>query len=190
MLAIILLGPPGAGKGTQAAGLARDLGIPHVSTGVILREAAAGDSELGRRAREVMAAGKLVDDPTMIGIMEERLSRSDCERGAVLDGFPRTGAQAEALGGALDRLGARSAVLNLAVPREELVARIRGRRLEEGRQDDSESAFEARLDVYEAQTRPLLDHYRDDLAEIDGVGAPEEIARRLRSALQETEVPA
>jgi len=185
MQAILLLGPPGAGKGTQAAELSAKLGIPHISTGAILREAAEGDSELGRRAREIMAAGRLVDDRTMLGVVEERLAAPDCRSGFLLDGYPRNRAQAVALEAVLGRLGARMSIVNIRVPQEELLRRIRGRRLEEGRQDDSEAAFRERLGIYEAETRPLLDHYRDDLSEIDGVGSPAEIADRLLAALPE-----
>ncbi len=190
MRAIILLGPPGAGKGTQAAGLAGDLGVPHISTGAILRAAENGASEWGRRAGRVMAAGQLVDDRTMLHLVEERLSAADCAGGFVLDGYPRNRAQAEALEGVLDRLGGESWIVNLAAPREELLRRIRGRRLEEGRQDDSEAAFRKRLEVYEAETRPLLDHYGDRVAEVDGTGARQEIRERLLAVLPACGAPA
>ncbi len=185
MRAIILLGPPGAGKGTQAAGLAESFGIPHISTGAILRDAAAGDSELGRRAGEVMAAGRLVDDRTMLGIVEERLSAADCASGFILDGYPRNEAQARALEGVLGKLGAGTSIVNLVVPRKELLGRIRERRLKEGRQDDSEAAFRERLEVYEAETRPLLDHYCNRVSEIDGSGSQEQIRQRLLAVLPE-----
>ena len=132
-----------------------------------------------------MAAGHLVDDRTMLGIVEERLAAPDCANGCVLDGYPRNRAQAQALEGVLDRLGAEISIVNLAVPRDELLRRIRGRRQQEGRQDDSEAAFGERLEVYEAETRPLLDHYRGRVSEIAGVGSPSEIAERLLAVLPE-----
>lgn len=186
--AIILLGPPGAGKGTQAVRLAAALGAPHISTGEILRRAVAADTPLGRRAKEVMEAGRLVDDGIMLGIIEERLGEPDCAAGFILDGYPRNRAQGEALDGVLDRLGRAGRtlarrILSLTVPRAELEARIRGRRGVEGREDDSEEALRRRLRVHAAESGPLLAWYGARAESVSGVGAPDEIFARLRAAL-------
>lgn len=183
MEAIVLLGPPGAGKGTQAVRLAASLGIPHISTGQILRRAVAEDTPLGRLAKEVMEAGGLVSDRVMLGIIEERLGESDCSRGFILDGYPRNRAQGEALDEVLGRLGARSRIVNLAVPREELEARIRGRRAAEGREDDNEQALLRRLEVHASESSPLLAHYGGRAESVSGVGSPDEIFERLSAAL-------
>lgn len=185
MTAIILLGPPGAGKGTQAERLARRLGAPHISTGEILRRAVAEDTALGREAKEIMEAGGLVGDRIMLGIVEDRISAADCETGFILDGYPRNRAQGEALDRVLGRLDASCRIVNLVVPREELEARVRGRREAAGREDDREEAFRRRLEVHESETRPLLDYYSGRVEEISGVGAPDEIAARLAAALPE-----
>lgn len=183
MNAIIFLGPPGSGKGTQALRFAESLGLPHVSTGAILRQAVEDGTELGRVAREIMATGGLVSDDVVLGIVEERMTAPDCSRGCILDGFPRNEAQARALDGVLSRLGATAWIVNLAVPREELAARVRGRRSSDGRQDDSEEAFRRRLEVYESESRPLLDHYRDRAVHLSGIGSREEVFSRLCAAL-------
>src|SRR6185503_11258333 len=124
-----MLGPPGAGKGTQAKRLAERLGVPHISTGDILRGAAAAGTPLGKQARRYMDDGALVPDSVMVGLVEERLAQPDAGRGFILDGFPRTVAQAEALDGMLSRGGRRlDAVVQVAVPQDELVRRLAGRR--------------------------------------------------------------
>lgn len=184
--AIILLGPPGAGKGTQAVRLAAARGTPHISTGEILRRAVAEGTPLGRRAKEVMEAGRLVDDEIMLGIIEERLGEPDCAAGFILDGYPRNRAQGEALDRVLDRLGRAGRerrIVALAVPREELEARIRGRRGVEGREDDSEKALRQRLAVHRSESGPLLAYYGDRVESVSGVGVPDEIFDRLRAAL-------
>ena len=184
--AIVLLGPPGAGKGTQAVRLAAALDAPHISTGEILRRAVAADTPLGRRAKEVMEAGRLVDDEIMLGIIEERLGEPDCAAGFILDGYPRNRAQGEALDEVLDRLGRSGRarrIVALTVPREELEARLRGRRAVEGREDDNEEALLRRLRVHAAESGPLLGYYGDRVESVSGVGAPDEIFARLRAAL-------
>jgi adenylate kinase len=182
-LNLILLGPPGAGKGTQAKRLVERFGIPWISTGDILREAVAGGSPLGRRAGEVMAKGELVPDELMIGIVEERLARADCRRGFVLDGFPRTQSQARALDALLARLErAPARVLLLDVPERELKRRILSRG--EGRADDTPEAAERRLEVYRQKTQPVIEHYRESVVRVPGVGPVEEIGKRIAGELE------
>lgn len=183
MNAIILLGPPGSGKGTQAVRLAESLGLPHISTGAILRQAVDEGTELGKAAREIMEAGGLVSDQLVLGIVEARIGAPDCGRGFILDGYPRNEAQARALDEVLSRLGASGWIVNIAVPREELSARIRGRRTTDGRQDDSEEAFRRRLDIYESESYPLLGHYGDRAVKIPGSGSRDEVFARLLSAV-------
>ncbi|MDE2711316.1 MAG: adenylate kinase [Acidobacteria bacterium] len=183
MNAIILLGAPGSGKGTQAERLAESLGLPHISTGAILRQAVADGTELGRAARDIMAAGRLVSDEIVLGIVEERVSAPDCRRGFILDGYPRNRAQARALGEVLSRLGATEWIANIAVPAAELAARVRGRRGTDGRQDDSEDAFRRRLEVYESESLPLLDYYGDRAVNVSGLGSRDEVFSRLCAAL-------
>ncbi len=185
--ALILLGPPGSGKGTQAVLLAERLGIPHISTGDILREHVAARTELGRRVEAIMSAGQLVPDELVNTIVEERLSRPDCEGGCILDGYPRTVAQAERLAEVLARRGLRPVIVNLAVDYNVIVTRITARRQcpvcgasynlitnppredercdRDGaalaaRQDDSEEVVRRRLEAYERQTLPLIEYYR------------------------------
>ena len=183
MNAVILLGAPGSGKGTQAARLAESLGMPHISTGAILRQAVADGTELGVAARDIMAAGRLVSDEIVLGIVEARVSAPDCRRGFILDGYPRNRAQARALGEVLSRLGATEWIANIAVPAEELAARVRGRRGTDGRQDDSEEAFRRRLEVYESESFPLLDYYGDRASSVSGLGSRDEVFGRLCAAL-------
>lgn len=183
MNAVILLGAPGSGKGTQAARLAESLGLPHISTGAILRQAVADGTELGMAARDIMAAGRLVSDEIVLGIVEERVSAPDCSQGFILDGYPRNRAQARVLGEVLAKLGATEWIANIAVPVEELAARVRGRRGTDGRQDDSAEAFRRRLEVYESESFPLLDHYADRAVNISGLGSRDEVFNRLRAAL-------
>ncbi len=183
MNAVILLGAPGSGKGTQAARLAESLGMPHISTGAILRQAVADGTELGVAARDIMAAGRLVSDEIVLGIVEARVSAPDCRQGFILDGYPRNRAQARALGEVLSRLGATEWIANIAVPAEELAARVRGRRGTDGRQDDSEEAFRRRLEVYESESLPLLDYYGDRASNVSGLGSRDEVFGRLCAAL-------
>lgn len=181
-----LLGPPGSGKGTQGVVLRETFGIPHVSSGDLLRAAVRDGTELGRRAKAFMDAGALVPDDLVLAMMKERLAKEDCRRGFLLDGFPRTRAQAEAL---TTMLAAADTpldhVVSLSVDESEIVARLRGRREQEGRSDDSDETVRQRMRVYTAETAPLLAYYRSHgvLREVDGVGTPQEISQRVRSAV-------
>lgn len=183
---VILLGPPGAGKGTQAAALIDIYEIPHVSTGDMLRAAVKAGTPVGRKAKAVMDSGELVSDEIVIGIAEERLSEDDAKRGFLLDGFPRTVAQAEALEALLAKLGVSlDCCLALTVDNEAVVQRLLKRGKLEGRKDDKEDTIRDRLRVYDAETAPLLDFYssRDRLREVDGMGTIDEVGERIKQAL-------
>lgn len=182
---LLFLGPPGAGKGTQAKMTTVALGIPHVSTGVMLREETASGTELGVRAAAIMEAGDLVPDDLVVTMVEQRLARDDCAHGYLLDGFPRNAIQAAALD---EAMGARSVqlVLYLDVPEEELVDRLLKRASEEGRADDTEQAIRRRLEVYRKETEPLLAYYPGNgipVANVDGVGKVEDVFARVALAL-------
>jgi len=154
---ILFLGPQGSGKGTQAKRIQSEYGLPHIATGDILREAMAGETELGKRVKPIYDAGELVPDELMIGLIRERLAGED---GFVLDGFPRTLAQAEALDDMLGEIGKPvSVVLELRVPREVAIERMLRRANDEGRTDDTPEAIEKRLALYDELTRPVVDHY-------------------------------
>jgi adenylate kinase len=180
MVRLILLGPPGAGKGTQAQKLAAELEVPHISTGVILREAAEKKTELGNKAKAIMDAGQLVSDDIMLGIIRERLQAKDCEKGYILDGFPRTTPQAEALDQLLTLRAEPPVVIAfLSLDEQELRRRIAGRRNEVARSDDAEETVLSRFQVYQEKTRPLLDYYGRRVRPIDGRGSVPEIFQRL-----------
>lgn len=180
---IVFLGPPGAGKGTQAELVAAALNVPHISTGEMFRDAVASGSELGRRAQEIMEAGDLVPDDLTSALVAERIAAPDAECGYLLDGFPRTGAQAEALdamaGGTVDT------VMLVEVDEEELVRRLLKRAAESGRSDDNEVTIRRRLEVYRDLTEPLVRLYesRGLLRRFDGVGTVEEVFARLMLGL-------
>jgi len=179
---LILMGPPGSGKGTQAKRLVEKLGIPQISTGDILREAVASGSEIGKRAKTIMDRGDLVPDEVVIEIVRQRLERSDCKKGFVLDGFPRTSNQAKSLDAMLAQQGReRACVLALTVADDEVRRRILSRG--EGRADDNESAIAKRLEVYRRDTEPVLAHYASAVKRIDGIGSLDEITARLVAAL-------
>lgn len=183
---ILLLGAPGAGKGTQAALLIERLGIPHISTGDMLRQAVADQTEVGKQAKAVMDSGQLVSDAIVIAIAEERLSQPDAQKGFLLDGFPRTLAQAEALTAMLDKLGTPlEACVALTVDTEAVVQRLLKRAEIEGRADDNEATIRERMSVYEEQTAPLLPYYAKAgiLREVDGMGEVDEVAARVEAAL-------
>lgn len=179
---LIFLGAPGSGKGTQAGSLVTQFGLAHVSTGDILRAAVANKTALGLEAHSFMSAGKLVPDAVVIGIIGERLLQPDCANGFLLDGFPRTVPQAEALAQILDTLGKQlSRVIYLEVGEEELFKRLLAR----GRSDDSAETVRERLTVYQNQTAPLIEHYGrlGLLARIEGIGSVDDIGGRIRAAL-------
>lgn len=210
---IVLIGPPGAGKGTQARMLQQELKIPHISTGDLLRGAVREGSGLGKEAKSYMDRGELVPDRLVTAMVEERLRRADCERGFILDGFPRNTSQAENLETYLTGMKRKlNGVVSIVVPRTELVERLSGRRVcsqcgtmyhihfdppqREGvcnrcqgtlyqRSDDNAETVNARLEVYERATAPLLTYYKENnlLYEINGSGTPEEVFGRIRAAL-------
>ncbi len=178
---IVFLGPPGAGKGTQAAMLATALGVPHVSTGVMLREAVAAGTELGRRAKSIMAGGDLVPDDLVVAIVEERLARDDAACGYLLDGFPRNVAQAQALTAALGDDSVEVALL-LDVGEDEIVDRLM-KRAAEGRADDNEDAIRRRLEIYRQETEPMVAAYGDKVVAVDGRGAVDDVFAGVVRAL-------
>lgn len=211
---ILLMGPPGAGKGTQAAELVSKFAIPHISTGDMFRAAVKAQTELGKQAKACMDAGQLVPDSVTIGIVKERLAQDDCREGFILDGFPRTIEQADALAKTLAELKIEGAkVINITVPTEELVARLTGRRICKGcgatfhvsfnpskkgascdkcdgelyqRADDNEETVTKRLTVYLDQTKPLIQYYQDKgmYTEIDGRQAIDKVLAEIVISLR------
>jgi adenylate kinase len=206
---IVFLGPPGVGKGTQATRLSREIGIPHLSTGDLLRSAVAARTPLGVKADEHIRAGRLVPDPLVLEIVRERLDRPDCAGGFLLDGFPRNFSQAKEL----ERIASLDGVLSFDLPTEVLISRLSGRRLcptcqsvyhvetqppkvagrcdRDGtelvqRPDDRPEAVRTRLAVYADQTRPLLEFYRSKnlLHPVDARGTPDEVAERVVAAVR------
>lgn len=185
---LILLGPPGAGKGTQAQRLVAAHGVVQLSTGDMLRAAVKAGTPVGLRAKDVMARGELVSDEIVVGIIEDRIAEADCRNGFILDGFPRTVAQAKALDAMLAAHGARlDAVIELKVDEKALLARIEKRaaemtaRGEAVRADDNPAAFRIRLDAYRAQTAPVSDYYASHgaLKIVDGMAPIDEVTRAI-----------
>ncbi len=177
---LVVFGRQGAGKGTQCVRLSTHYGVPHISTGDMLRSATQSGTPIGLRAKAVMEAGELVGDDVMIAVVEERLRRPDAATGFLLDGFPRTADQANAL----ERLlGERTltAAVDLEVPEPVVIERMLAR----GRDDDTEEAIRRRLDLYESETAPLLAHYErgGSLVTVDGVGSEGEVTARLVAAI-------
>ena len=210
ILNLLIMGPPGAGKGTQAETLVKELNITHISTGDMFRAAIKEGTEMGRKAKEYMDEGKLVPDEVVVGMVKERLSQSDCKDGFLLDGFPRTLPQADALSETLNDMGIKlDGVVNIDVPRENLMERLTGRRVckacgasyhvlfnapkEEGkcacggelyqRDDDNETTVGERLNTYESQTQPLINYYKDkDL--LLNINGDQQIDAVLKEVLQ------
>ncbi len=210
---IVLLGPPGAGKGTQAQALSKLWGIPQIASGDLLRAAVREDSELGREAASYMDRGQLVPDELVLKLIAERFRKKDARDGFILDGFPRNVMQAEALAKGLERAGLKlDKAVAVKVPDEEIVKRISGRRTCRNcaamyhvvfeppakpdvcdkcggelyqREDDAEDTVRERLKVYDVTTRPLLDYYGrlGLLAQVDGMGRPDEVEKRILAAL-------
>jgi adenylate kinase len=204
---LLLYGAPGSGKGTQANMLRERFGIPHIATGDMLRAEIASGTELGRKAQPILAAGQYVSDEIMIGIVRNRLTQPDCKPGFIMDGFPRTVPQAEALDVLMKDLGKRfDRVIYLQVPIEELLHRLSGRLVcpkcqrtypprtkacaVDGselvqREDDKPEAVRPRIEIYLEKTVPVLDHYRGEglVSEIDGRGTIEEISRQVLAAV-------
>lgn len=211
---LMIMGPPGAGKGTQAEVLVKELGITHISTGDMFRAAIKEGTEMGKKAKEYMDKGQLVPDEVVVGMVKERLSQPDCVKGFLLDGFPRTLAQAESLSKTIEALGIKlDGVINIDVPRERLMARLTGRRVCKGcgasyhvifnppkndgvcntcnselyqRSDDNEETVSNRLDVYEAQTQPLIDYYKERglLLNINGDQEIDKVLKEVLVALK------
>ncbi len=186
MMRLIILGPPGAGKGTQASRIAEHFGIPAISTGDIFRANIKNETELGQQVKAILAAGGYVSDEITNAIVEDRLGQDDCARGFLLDGYPRTLAQVEALdgmlaasGGSLDR------VLELTVDDDVVVGRLLKRAEIEGRADDTEEVIRERMAIYHRETKPLSDTYRERglLVEVDGDGEVDAVTERITSAL-------
>ena len=184
---LILLGAPGAGKGTQAEIICEKAGIPAISTGNIIRAALKNGTEMGMKAKSYMDAGKLVPDDVVIGIIKERLAEDDCKNGFILDGFPRTLPQAEALDAILAKNAEEvTATVSIMIPDAIIMERIKGRALKEGRADDaSEDVINNRIATYHNQTEPLIDYYRksEKYHEIDGIGTIEEVRDRIFSVM-------
>lgn len=180
---LVFLGAPGSGKGTQAERLSARLGVPAISTGEMLRDAVAAQSELGRRVAEIMGSGDLVDDATMAQVVSERLAKDDARQGFILDGYPRTMAQVEALDGILAGRGeSLDAVLLIEVPEAELVRRALARQ----RDDDTGEVIRTRLEVYREKTEPPVRHYADRglLRQVDGDQPIESVTRAILEAIE------
>ena len=183
---LVLLGAPGSGKGTQATRLEQHLQVPHITTGGLLRGAVAARTPLGQVVGPIMAAGNLVSDELMLGVLEERFAEPDTRGGFILDGYPRNLAQARALDQLLERIGQPMDVaVQLEVGTDLLVQRLAGRAQAEGRADDSPDAVRNRLAVYDQQTAPVVDFYRNlgKLVHLDGVGTLDEVFTRIVEAI-------
>ena len=191
-LDLLLLGVQGSGKGTQAKRLATEYGLAHIATGDMLRAAMADGTPLGRRVRPIYDAGDLVPDDLMIALIRERLAEPDTEAGFVLDGFPRTMGQADALDSMLSEIDRPlSVVLELQVPDDVATARLSKRALDEGRSDDTPEAIAKRIALYHEQTKPLVSHYRlaGNLVGIHGDRPENEVFGEIQRAIEQAQVP-
>ena len=189
-LDLLLLGAPGAGKGTQAKRIATAYGVPQIATGDMLRAAVASGTELGNRVKPILDSGELVPDELIVALIRERLSQGDTGAGFILDGFPRTIPQAEALDAMLDEIGRKlAAVLEFQLDEREAIRRILGRATEEGRSDDTSEVAKRRLEVYRAQTEPLVAYYlaQGILVGIDASGPVGEVYRQIEDVISEIE---
>ena len=185
---VVLMGAPGAGKGTQAKKLQEALGLPQVATGDLFRENLRNETQLGMLAKSYMDAGKLVPDEVTVGMVKDRLSLPDCQGGAILDGFPRTRAQAEALAGLLAEMNANiNVVPYINVDQDVLVRRLLKRAEIEGRADDNEETIRTRMRVYQEQTQPLLDFYKERglLVEVNGEQPIDAVFQDLAKVIKE-----
>ncbi|MFV1964095.1 MAG: adenylate kinase [Pirellulaceae bacterium] len=184
---VILIGPPGCGKGTQSKQLIELLNVPHLSTGDMLRAAKSQNSPLGEKVADCMDQGKLVSDELIMEIVADRLEQPDCSEGCLFDGVPRTIAQAEGLDALLAKRDQRiDHVVELRVDPEELMRRMLNRAKIEGRADDNEETIRRRMEVYAAETKPLIDYYdqRGKLHGIEGTGTPDRVFGRISAALK------
>jgi adenylate kinase len=193
IMRLVLLGAPGSGKGTQAACLKTELGVPHISTGDMLRASVAAGTAMGLKAKAVMDAGQLVSDDILLGMLGERLTHDDAKAGFILDGYPRNLAQADALDHLLAKIGQPlDAVVKLKVPNEIIIGRCEIRFKAEGRADDNPDTVRKRLAIYAEQTAPVADFYarRHKLQVVDGVGELSEVTARVKRALKDTSATA
>jgi adenylate kinase len=190
-LDLLLLGVQGSGKGTQAKRLAAEYGLEHLSTGDMLRQAIAEQTDLGRRVKPILEAGDLVPDDLMIELIRKRLEAPEAANGFILDGFPRTMAQADALDSMLAEVDRPlSVVLELQVPDEVAIQRLRKRAVEEGRSDDTPEAIANRIDLYHRETKPLVSHYRlaGNLVGIHGDRSENEVFSEIQQAVEQAKV--
>jgi adenylate kinase len=187
---LLVLGPQGAGKGTQAKRIAAEYEIPHVSTGDMFRAAISAGTELGKQVAPILASGELVPDTLTVALIAERLSLSDAGNGFVLDGFPRNLAQAEALDAMLGDIGRHlDAILFFDLPDDVAAERLRGRAVEEGRPDDTPEVIARRLAIYHDETEPIVEHYRatGKLVPVHAAGSVEQVSNEIADALSRLE---
>jgi adenylate kinase len=186
-----LLGPQGSGKGTQAKRIADEYGIPHIATGDMLRAAVAAGTPLGKRVQPIVDSGLLVPDELMIALIRERLEEDDAQRGFVLDGFPRTSTQADALDAMLHEIARElTIVFELQIADEICIERLLKRARDEGRADDTPEAIETRLELYHRETEPLVEHYRAQgiVVGIHAERTPNEVFAEIQAALEQVAV--
>lgn len=184
---IVMIGPPGSGKGTQSKRLAESLGIPHLSTGDMLREVGRSETAMGKRVALVLEKGNLASDDLIMDLLSERIAQPDCAGGCLFDGVPRTEAQARAIDELLEKQQQRqvSLAIEMQVPDEELVRRVAERQANEGRSDDTPETLRRRLKIFQEQTVPIREYYqaRNVLSTIDGLGTLDEVTARIRKLL-------